>query len=153
MNDLFGGGPTVAELLERIEALEAIVYQQARQERVKVDEPLNEAWQVWNRHRNGKGWTAKARELSMRELRKLAGSDGKLALQIVEQSILRGWTGLFPLRDTTGASSTGYGMRTTSQAPSAVQNKTVAEALARTESREENERAWRAQQAMYGNNQ
>lgn len=147
MNDLFGREPTMAELLERIQALEAVVYQQAKRETVKAEEPLNEAWQVWNRHRSGKGWTAKARELSMKKLRELAGTDGTLAMSIVCQSVERGWTGLFPLK------SSSTGAPGTASSPAPVKHKTVTEALARTESREENERAWRAQQAMYGNNQ
>jgi hypothetical protein len=150
MNDLFGCDPTVAELLGRIEALEAIVYQQSRQERVKVDEPLNEAWQVWNRHRNGKGWTAKARELSMKKLRELAGTDGALAIRIVHQSIENSWQALYPLREQ--SSSKGFSQSGPAQPPS-VKYKTPAEALARTESREDNHAAWLAQQRMYGNNQ
>lgn len=83
----------------------------------------------------------------MKKLRELAGTDGQLAMQIVCQSVERGWTGLFPLRDTTPAT----GIHQSRPEP-AQRHKTVQEALARTESREENERAWRAQQAMYGNN-
>jgi hypothetical protein len=145
MNDLFGGDERYQALLERVEALEALVYQQAKQERVKADEPLNEAWQLWNRHRNGKGWTAKARELSMKKLRELAGTDGQLAMQIVCQSIERGWTGLFPLRDTTAATGIHQSR------PEPVQrHKTVAEAFTPSESRDANHAAWIAQQRAYG---
>lgn len=142
MNDLFSGDDRYADLLARLEALESIVYQTQKDERSKVDEPLNEAWQLWNRHRNGKGWTAKARELSMRTLRELAGCDGKLAIRIVEQSIERGWTGLFALRSQeTQASGRGS---FAGSAPSAVQTKTVAQALAPSETKEERDRAYLA---------
>lgn len=144
MSDLFGGDDRYADLLARLEALESIVYQTQKAERSKADEPLNEAWQLWNRHRNGKGWTAKARELSMRTLKELAGQDGSLALKIVEQSVERGWTGLFPLREATGPNCTGSGMRMASQAPSVVQTKTVAQALAPTETKEQRDAAHKA---------
>jgi len=151
MSDLFGQPDLIADLLARVEALEAMVYGKAEKPKaVKPDEALNEAWQLWNRHRNGKGWTAKARELSMRTLRELAGTDGSLALKIVEQSVERGWTGLFPLREATGPNCTGSGMRMASQAPSAVQTKTVAEALAPSESREERDRAYIENQRRLG---
>lgn len=145
MNDLFGGDGRIAELLERIEALEAVVYQQQRTERVKAEEPLNEAWQLWNRHRSGKGWTAKARELSMKKLRELAGTDGQLAMQIVCQSIERGWSGLFPLKDSQAA-----GTGNQPNVSPAGRHKTVKEALAPTETKEEAQRNWEAQQRAYG---
>lgn len=90
----------MAELLARIEALEAAVFAKAaKPAKEKPEEALSEAWCKWDRHRSGKkGWTADARALSMRTLRKLAGTDGALALAIVDQSIERGWTGLFPLK-------------------------------------------------------
>lgn len=144
MNDLFGGDERYQALLERVEALEALVYQQAKQERVKADEPLNEAWQVWNRHRSGKGWTAKARELSMKKLRELAGTDGTLAMSIVCQSVERGWTGLFPLK------SSSTGAPGTASSPAPVKHKTVAEAFTPSESRDANHAAWLAQQRQYG---
>ncbi len=145
MNDLFGGDERYQALLERVEALEALVYQQAKQERVKADEPLNEAWQLWNRHRNGKGWTAKARELSMKKLRELAGTDGQLAMQIVCQSIERGWTGLFPMKT---ASTVTQSSGNAGFVPST--HKTVAEAFTPSESRDANHAAWLAQQRQYG---
>ncbi len=146
MTDLFGGDERYQSLLERVAALEALVYQQAKQERFKAEEPLNEAWQVWNRHRNGKGWTAKARELSMKKLRELAGTDGQLAMQIVCQSIERGWTGLFPLKELNSFTqiSGAHGSAPT------VKHKTVAEAFTPSESRDANHAAWLAQQRQYG---
>lgn len=145
MSDLFGGDERYQALLERVEALEALVYQQAKQERVKADEPLNEAWQLWNRHRSGKGWTAKARELSMKKLRELAGTDGAMAMRIVEQSIERGWTGLFAIKEDKPNGTGGWAKPEPKQV-----HKTVQEAFQPTESRDENHRAWLAQQAMYG---
>lgn len=143
MNDLFGGDDRYADLLARLEALESIVYQTQKAERSKVDEPLNEAWQLWNRHRNGKGWTAEAKKLNMRKLRELAGTDGELALNIVRQSMEFGYQGLFPLkssgRDQFGGRSNGQ-----SEAPSAVQTKTVAQALAPSETKEQRDAAHKA---------
>lgn len=57
-----------------------------------------EAWAMWNRYRNArKGWTADAKALSLRTLTELrdAGHDPGA---VIEQSIERGWTGLFPVR-------------------------------------------------------
>lgn len=115
----------MAELLARIEALEAAVFAKAPKPAKEAVEPLlGIAWAKWDRHRSGKrGWTADARTLSMRTLRKLAGTDGTLALAIVDQSIERGWTGLFPLKAQDGPQA--------SQNP--VQHKTVKQALTPTE--------------------
>lgn len=112
----------MAELLARIEALEAAVFAKApKPAKVTPEEALSEAWCKWDRHRSGKkGWTSDARTLSMRTLRKLAGTDGALALAIVDQSIERGWTGLFPLK-------------VDERVPAPVQHKTVKQALAPTE--------------------
>lgn len=145
MSDLFGGDDRYADLLARLEALESIVYQTQKAERSKVDEPLNEAWQLWNRHRNGKGWTAEAKKLNMRKLRELAGSDGELAIKIVRQAIELGYTGLWPLK---APQSNSVGRL--SEAPRAVQTKTVAQALAPSETKEERDRAYREQQKRLG---
>lgn len=57
-----------------------------------------DAWDAWHRFRNGrKGWTADAKALSLRSLTKLR-DEGHDPLAVIEQSIERGWTGLFPLR-------------------------------------------------------
>jgi hypothetical protein len=146
MSDLFRGDDRYADLLARLEALESIVYQTQKAERSKVDEPLNEAWQLWNRHRNGKGWTALAKKLSMNKLRELAGTDGTLALKIVQQSVEAGYTALYPLKSQREPSE--HGLR--SSAPSAVQTKTVAQALAPSETKEERDRAYREQQKRLG---
>jgi len=58
-----------------------------------------DAWGAWHRFRNGrKGWTADAQALSLRSLATLRGQ-GHDPQAVIEQSIERGWTGLFPLRD------------------------------------------------------
>jgi uncharacterized protein YdaU (DUF1376 family) len=56
-----------------------------------------DVWADWHGYRNSrKGWTNKARALSLRTLTTLwqAGHDPR---RVVEQSIERGWTGLFPM--------------------------------------------------------
>jgi hypothetical protein len=55
-------------------------------------------WAQWHAYRNAnKGWTARAKQLSLASLAKLReqGQDPK---RVVEQSIERGWTGLFPVK-------------------------------------------------------
>ncbi len=61
-----------------------------------------ETWEMWHDFRNrGKGWTAQARSLSLGTLTRLR-ADGHDPKQVIEQSIERGYTGLFPLK-TNGA--------------------------------------------------
>lgn len=56
------------------------------------------AWADWHAFRNQrKGWTSKARQLSLATLTKLR-SAGHDPVGVIEQSIECGWTGLFPLR-------------------------------------------------------
>lgn len=57
-----------------------------------------DAWKDWCDYRGSrKGWTAKAKALSLGTLTRLrdAGEDPRA---VIEQSIERGWTGLFPIR-------------------------------------------------------
>ncbi len=57
-----------------------------------------DVWQDWHDYRNSrKGWTAKARALSLASLTTL-WQDGQDPRAVVNQAIERGWTGLFPLR-------------------------------------------------------
>lgn len=57
-----------------------------------------DVWQDWHAFRNArKGWTAKARALSLRTLTTLR-DEGQDPRAVVDQSIERGWTGLFPVR-------------------------------------------------------
>lgn len=54
-------------------------------------------WAMWHDFRNArKGWTPKARELSLSSLTKLR-DQGHEPRAVIEQSIERGWTGLFPI--------------------------------------------------------
>lgn len=55
----------------------------------------SEIWQDWHQYRNArKGWTAKARQLSLRTLEKLH-AEGCSPREVVDQSIERGWSALF----------------------------------------------------------
>jgi hypothetical protein len=59
-------------------------------------------WADWHAFRNQrKGWTHKARELSLATLTKLR-SKGHDPTAVIEQSIERGWTGLFEIKTNTG---------------------------------------------------
>ena len=66
-----------------------------------ADEALNQTFldYIDARKKMKKPMTEKAIELAMRELEKLAGTDNELAIKILNQSIFRGWMGLFPLKD------------------------------------------------------
>ena len=56
-----------------------------------------DAWRDWHNFRNQrKGWTPKARELSLATLCRLH-TDGHDPVKVINRSIERGWTGLFPL--------------------------------------------------------
>lgn len=64
-----------------------------------------DAWAMWNRFRiakGAKGWTEDAKALSIRDLKKLhaAGNDPQA---VIEQSIQRGWTGLFEVKQANAA--------------------------------------------------
>ena len=60
------------------------------------------AWLDWHAYRNSrKGWTHKARELSLAKLTKLR-TQGHDPTAVIEQSIERGWTGLFEPKNETG---------------------------------------------------
>jgi hypothetical protein len=57
-----------------------------------------DAWKDWCDYRNtGKGWTAKARELSLRTLAELH-AQGHDPRKVIETAIERGWRGLFAPR-------------------------------------------------------
>lgn len=65
-----------------------------------------DAWKDWHDYRNSrKGWTHKARALSLRNLTEL-WAQGHDPRRVIEQSIERGWTGLFPLRSNTASAPT-----------------------------------------------
>lgn len=76
-----------------------------RKRTAKVDRPAvpawlpAESWAAWERFRKaGKApWTPDAAALSLRNLEALR-AQGQDPVAIIEQSIQRGWTGLFPVR-------------------------------------------------------
>lgn len=60
-----------------------------------------ELWEKWDRYRkkvSGKKWTMDAKELSVDTLGKLRAAGNDIT-EVVNQSIERGWTGLFELKD------------------------------------------------------
>lgn len=60
-----------------------------------------DAWERWHRYRkakSGKGWTPDAARLSLRKLSQLRDS-GHNPVAVIDQSIERTWTGLFPVKD------------------------------------------------------
>lgn len=69
------------------------------------------AWADWHKFRNSrKGWTPKARELSLSTLTKLYAK-GHDPTAVIEQSIERGWTGLFELKSETSHENSGTGRK------------------------------------------
>jgi hypothetical protein len=100
MESLFDEPVTLESLLARVEALEARVMEKPVRERVECPPEIRHAWGIWNLHRaGGKGWTAQSRKLNLKTLAELSGLNGDLAERIVNQSIERGWTGLFAIKD------------------------------------------------------
>ncbi|KVX33418.1 hypothetical protein WT32_02420 [Burkholderia anthina] len=71
-----------------------------------------EDWDMWCEHREAKHkdapWTRPAATVSIRKLTKLRslGQDPKAC---IEEAVLRGWTGLFPLKGDVAATSSGAG--------------------------------------------
>lgn len=60
-----------------------------------------EAWERFDRFRtkkSGKGWTDDARALNLRTLARLR-NEGQDPVAVIDQSIEKGWAGLFPVRD------------------------------------------------------
>jgi uncharacterized protein YdaU (DUF1376 family) len=58
------------------------------------------AWQDWHAYRLArKGWTRRAQELSLQTLEQLRDS-GHDPQRVIDQSIERGWSGLFPIAGT-----------------------------------------------------
>ncbi|SAL20366.1 gp60 [Caballeronia cordobensis] len=68
-----------------------------------------DVWAMWCEHREAKTkeapWTLAAAKVSIKRMAKLA-SEGQAADVTVEEAVLRGWTGLFPVKQQ-GASSSG----------------------------------------------
>lgn len=103
MDDLFQSQDvTVAELLHRIEALEAIVLRNEEPgrtaKRLQVPDAMRGPWARWDAYRKvGKRWTADAKARNLDKLVELSGGRTDIAELIVGRSIERGWTGLFEL--------------------------------------------------------
>lgn len=137
---LFDAKPSYEELLERIQALEEAVFKVEKRPVIRTDVPreIAQAWDIWSKYRQGKGWTAAAKTINSKKLMELSKGDSGLAVRIVEQSVERGWTGLFPLKEQPGPTTT---------APAKM--KTVAEVLAPSESKYERQMGYlRHQQRM-----
>lgn len=70
-----------------------------------------EAWDMWSRFRkkaSGAKWTDDAKRISLATLKNLH-ADGHDPTAVIEQSIERGWTGLFPLKIRVAAGATRHG--------------------------------------------
>lgn len=71
-----------------------------------------DAWALWDSYRTSKSkksWTDEAKKLTARTLRKISAGGGS-QLAAVEQSIERGWTGLFAVKtETTNATGGNHG--------------------------------------------
>lgn len=65
--------------------------------------PLEEALDKFAKHRKAlrKPLTPEARELTLKELERLAPGDEAMQIAIINQSIQRGWQGVFPLKEET----------------------------------------------------
>lgn len=67
-------------------------------------------WQEWHAYRNSrKGWTRRARELSLAKLAELR-ADGHDPQAVIHQSIECGWAGLFPVKPTVSARASPHGL-------------------------------------------
>ncbi|WP_250865647.1 hypothetical protein [Caballeronia sp. INSB1] len=69
-----------------------------------------EVWAMWCEHREAKTkeapWTLAAAKVSIKRMAKLA-AEGQAPDVTVEEAVLRGWTGLFPVKQLGGASPGG----------------------------------------------
>jgi len=70
-------------------------------------------WLEWWQYRKGEGWTTKISyaKSSSRDLNKLAGNNVTMARQIVQQSMDKGWRGLFALKGIDAPKKTKHGTR------------------------------------------
>lgn len=97
--NLFDQPLTLESLLSRIEALEARVLDKPVRQCVEVPPEIREAWGLWYLHKAGsKNWSAIAKRKQIGRLMELSGGNSNMARLIVEQSIERGWTGFFELK-------------------------------------------------------
>ena len=65
------------------------------------DEKLDESFKgyVESRRQLKKPMTDRAIDLAIKELGNLSGGDSEIAIKIIDQSVINGWQGLFPLRN------------------------------------------------------
>lgn len=84
-----------------------------KSERYFEDEDMNNAILKWLAFKREKRQTYKPRGLETlkTKLLNLSNGNGKIAMQIVEQSMMNNYSGLFPLRDTNNNSSLPVGMK------------------------------------------
>lgn len=83
-----------------------------KSERYFEDEDMNNAILKWLAFKKEKKQTYKPRGLEAlkTKLLNLSNGSGKIAMQIVEQSMMNNYSGLFPLRDTNNNSNLPVGM-------------------------------------------
>lgn len=83
-----------------------------KNERYFEDEDMNNAILKWLAFKREKKQSYKPKGLEMlkKKLLTLSNGNGKIAMQIVEQSMMNNYSGLFPLRDTNNNSNLPVGM-------------------------------------------
>ena len=96
----------IAENQQKIEIDESLTNRTTNRQKKEViyypnDELLNKAFAdfVEYRKKSKKPMTDRAIELAIEEIEKLSGGDNDKAIKIINQSILRGWQGLFELKE------------------------------------------------------
>ena len=65
------------------------------------DESFIEMWDEWileRRERKIKKYTPRGEQAALHKLQKESGGDSAIAVQMIQQSIANGWTGIFPLK-------------------------------------------------------
>lgn len=133
---LFDQPLTLESLAARLEALEALVQDKnPRAARTDCPPEIAHAWALWYAYKAGrKGWSAEAKRINLKKLCDLSCLNSQFAMQIVETSIENGWAGLFAPKVEVGKA-----------APSAVQTKTVKQAMAPSESKLDRDLAYARQ--------
>lgn len=83
-----------------------------KNERYFEDEDMNNAVLKWLAFKREKKQSYKPKGLEMlkKKLLTLSNGNGKIAMQIVEQSMMNNYSGLFPIRDTNNNSNLPVGM-------------------------------------------
>lgn len=96
-----GGGKVVATDKEYKEIKEKEEVEELKNKYYPNDETLDKSFSdyVAMRKQIKRPMTEKAIDLAIKKLNELSGGDNDIAIRIIEQSILNGWQGLFPLKD------------------------------------------------------